>query len=94
MPDLICKLVLRSDCCKQVNYFYQKRPVFALKNYPRPQRPKRPMKAKKGQQSLKFYGSQQDINPWPAVLLSFLNSTYIRNYFTSLWYGCQDLNCS
>ena len=27
--------------------FYQQRPVFALKNHPRPQRPKRPMKAKK-----------------------------------------------
>ena len=34
--------------------FYQQRPVFALKNYPRPQRPKRPMKANKGQQSPKL----------------------------------------
>ena len=31
--------------------FYQKRPIFPLKNCPRPQRPKRPMKANKGQQS-------------------------------------------
>ena len=34
--------------------FYQKKLVFALKNYPRPQRPKRPMKANKGQQSPKL----------------------------------------
>ena len=34
--------------------FYQKKLVFALKNYPRPQRPKRPMKANKGQQSSKL----------------------------------------
>ena len=34
--------------------FYQQRPVFALKNYPRPQRPKRPMKANKGQQCPKL----------------------------------------
>ena len=34
--------------------FYQQGPVFALKNYPRPQRPKRPMKANKGQQSPKL----------------------------------------
>jgi hypothetical protein len=30
--------------------FYQQRPVFALKIHPRPLRPKRPMKAKKGHQ--------------------------------------------
>ena len=30
--------------------FYLQRPVFALKIHPRPQRPKRPMKAKKGHQ--------------------------------------------
>jgi hypothetical protein len=30
--------------------FYQERPVFALKIHPRPLRPKRPMKAKKGHQ--------------------------------------------
>ena len=34
--------------------FYQQRPVLALKNNPRPQRPKRPMKANKGQQSPKL----------------------------------------
>ena len=34
--------------------FYQQSPVFALRNYPRPQRPKRPMKANKGQQSPKL----------------------------------------
>ena len=34
--------------------FYQQRPVFALKNHPRPQRPKRPMKANKGQHSPKL----------------------------------------
>ena len=34
--------------------FYQQRPVFALKNYPRPQRPKRPTKANKGQQSVRL----------------------------------------
>ena len=34
--------------------FYQQRPVFALKNHPRPQRPKKPMKANKGQQSPKL----------------------------------------
>jgi hypothetical protein len=34
--------------------FYQKRPVFALKNYPRPQRPKRPMKASKVQNFIFF----------------------------------------
>ena len=34
--------------------FYQQRPVFALKNDPRPQRPKRPMKANKGQHSPKL----------------------------------------
>ena len=34
--------------------FYQQRPVFALKNHPRPQRPKRPMKAKKGHQRPKL----------------------------------------
>ena len=34
--------------------FYQQWPFFASKNYPRPQRPKRPMKANKGQQSPKL----------------------------------------
>ena len=34
--------------------FHQQRPVFALKNHPRPQRPKRPMKAKKGHQRPKL----------------------------------------
>ena len=34
--------------------FYQQRPVFALKNHPRPQRPKRPMKANKDQNSPKL----------------------------------------
>ena len=37
--------------------FYQKRPVFTLKIHPRPQRPKRPMKASKGQQSPKLQNS-------------------------------------
>jgi hypothetical protein len=30
--------------------FYQQRPIFALKIHPRPLRPKRPMKVKKGHQ--------------------------------------------
>ena len=34
--------------------FHQQRPVSALKNHPRPQRPKRPMKAKKGHQRPKL----------------------------------------
>ena len=50
--------------------FYQKRPVFALKIYPRPQRPKRPMKASKGQISpkvqkpviLPIFNAKQSIN--------------------------------
>ena len=44
--------------------FYQQRPVFALKNNPRPQRPKRSMKANKGQQSPKLQKN---------ILLSLLN---------------------
>ena len=34
--------------------FYQQWPFFASKNYPRPQRTKRPMKANKGQTSPKL----------------------------------------
>ena len=34
--------------------FHQQWPFFALKNYPRPQRPKRPMKANKGQHGPKL----------------------------------------
>ena len=34
--------------------FYQQSPVFALKNRPRPERPKRPMKDKKGHQRPKL----------------------------------------
>ena len=37
--------------------FYQKRPVFALKIHPRPQRPKRSTKANKGLQSPKLQNS-------------------------------------
>ena len=55
--------------------FYQQRPVFALKNHPRPQRPKRPMKANKGQHSPKLQIS---------LLLSLFNVKSSTNVNTIL----------
>ena len=59
--DLKCQItfgngfwVLNGGNRSIVLIFYQKKLVFALKKYPRPQRPKRPMKANKGQQSPKL----------------------------------------
>ena len=52
--------------------FDLQRPVFALKNHPRPQRPQRPMKANKGQHSPKLQIS---------LLLSLFNlksSTFVN----------------
>ena len=55
--------------------FYQQRPGFALKNHPRPQRPKRPMKANKGQHSPK---------PQVSLLLSLFNVKSSTNVNTIL----------
>ena len=54
MPDHLRKLILTSDCWKQVNcaYFLSEKANFFLKKIVQGhQRPKRPMKANKGQQS-------------------------------------------
>ena len=59
--------------------FYQQRPVFALKNHPRPQRPKRPMKANKGQHSPKLQIS---------LLLSLFNVKSSTNVNTILKKMC------
>ena len=59
--------------------FYHQRPVFALKNHPRPQRPKRPMKAKKGHQRPKLQ-----------KIIDFIN---IKCKIINKWEGNTEKNC-